>query len=207
MFVEEIFQVEDYAIFLAQFADLFYAQFFELFVGYGDDNGVVFVGFVGFYQAQVGGFFYVYPGVGGVYFCVHAFELCDYPKYLAVAGVGAVFLEGDTHDQDIGTHHRQAFFGHRTYQLIRNVIGHAVVQTSSGQDHFGVVTGLGGAVGQVVRVYADAMATDKAGAETQEIPLGAGGFEDLFGIQIQEVEQFGQFVDQRDIDIPLYILD
>ncbi|MNN96343.1 hypothetical protein D3C81_2153120 [compost metagenome] len=62
-------------------------------------------------------------------------------------------------------------------------------------------------VGQVVGVDANAVATDQAGAEGQEVPLGAGGLEHLFGVDAHLVEDDRQFVDQGDVEVALGVLD
>ncbi|MCY1559918.1 hypothetical protein D9M68_970020 [compost metagenome] len=72
---------------------------------------------------------------------------------------------------------------------------HAVVDAAPGQDHVRVVADLLGLVGQVIRVHADAMAADQAGAEGQEVPLGAGSFQHLVGVDAQAVEDQRQLVD------------
>ena len=70
-----------------------------------------------------------------------------------------------------------------------------------------MVADLLGLVGQVVGVDADAVPTDEAGAEGQEVPFGAGGFQDLAGVDVELVEEDGEFVDEGDVDVALGVLD
>ena len=62
-------------------------------------------------------------------------------------------------------------------------------------------------VGQVVRVHANAVPAHQAGAERQEVPLGAGGFEHFERVDAELVEQDRQVVDQRDVEVALGVLD
>jgi hypothetical protein len=50
-------------------------------------------------------------------------------------------------------------------------------------------------VGKVVRVDADAMATDEPGSERQKIPLGSGRLKDLGRIDADLVKQKRELVD------------
>ena len=62
-------------------------------------------------------------------------------------------------------------------------------------------------VGQVVRIDADAVAADQAGAERQEVPLGAGRLQHFQGVDAELVEQDRQVVDQGDVEVALGVLD
>jgi hypothetical protein len=65
---------------------------------------------------------------------------------------------------------------------------HAVVDAAAGQDDLGVVADFLRLVGEVVRVDADAVAADQAGAEGQEVPLGAGGLQHLQGVDASRLK-------------------
>ena len=86
-------------------------------------------------------------------------------------------------------------------------MAHVVVDAPSGEDHLRMVANLLGLVGEVVGVDADAVPADQAGAEGEEIPLGAGSRQHLGGIDAQAIENEGEFVDQGDIDVALGVLD
>ena len=62
-------------------------------------------------------------------------------------------------------------------------------------------------VGKVVRVDADAMATDEPGSERQKIPLGSRGLKHLGRIDADPVKQKRELVHQRNVEIALRILD
>ena len=61
--------------------------------------------------------------------------------------------------------------------LLGDELAHAVVDAAAGEDHLRVVAEHVGLVREVVRIDADAVAADQAGAERQEVPLGAGGLQ------------------------------
>ena len=60
---------------------------------------------------------------------------------------------------------------------------------------------------QVVGIDADAVATHQPWAERQEVPLGAGRLEHLGGVEIEFVEKDRELVDERDVHVPLGVLD
>ncbi len=70
-----------------------------------------------------------------------------------------------------------------------------------------VVAQLLGLVGEVVRIDADAVPADEPRAEWQEVPLGAGSNQDLFGVDVHALENHREFVHERDIDVALRVLD
>ena len=69
------------------------------------------------------------------------------------------------------------------------------------------VSALLGFVGEVVGVNADAVSADEAGAEVEEVPFGAGGGEHVEGVDPHLVEDEGEFVHERDVEIALRVLD
>ena len=89
----------------------------------------------------------------------------------------------------------------------RNISAHVVVDAPAGQDDLRVIADRLRLVGQVVRIDADAVAADQARPERQEVPLGAGGLQHVFGVDAQSVEDQRQLVDQRDVDVALGVLD
>eukprot|EP01022_Parablepharisma_sp_SALTPOND_P004211 TRINITY_DN118_c1_g1_i1.p1 TRINITY_DN118_c1_g1~~TRINITY_DN118_c1_g1_i1.p1 ORF type:complete len:1598 (-),score=548.50 TRINITY_DN118_c1_g1_i1:18136-22929(-) len=127
--------------------------------------------------------------------------------HLGVAQVGAVFLEGQAQHVDLGTLDVETGGNHGLDRLLGHELGHAVVDATTGQDHLRVVAQHLGLVGQVVRVHADAVATDQARTEGQEVPLGTGGLQHFQGIDADLVEDDGEFVHQRDVEVALGVLD
>ena len=96
---------------------------------------------------------------------------------------------------------------HGLDELRDHVGAHAVVQAAPGQDDLGVVADGLGLVRQVIGVDADAVAAHQAGAKRQEVPLGAGGLEHGLGVDAHAVEDDGQLVDERDVEVALGVLD
>ena len=88
-----------------------------------------------------------------------------------VAYVGAVFLEGEAQDEDMTAEHLDAFLEHELDDAVGHVGAHAVVHASAGEDDFGVVAVALGALGEIIGIDTDTVATDESGFEGQEGPL------------------------------------
>ncbi len=129
-----------------------------------------------------------------------------YVDDFGVAHVGAVFLEGKAEDEDVAAEHLDAFLEHELDYAVGHVGAHAVVHAAAGEDDFGVVAVALGALGEVVRVDAYAVAADESGLEGQEVPFGRGGFENVLRVDAHEGEDFRQFVDEGDVDVALRVL-
>lgn len=84
---------------------------------------------------------------------------------------------------------------------------HGVVDSAAGQNHLGMVADFLGFVREVVGINANAMATDQAWAEWEEIPLCACGFENLKSVKPELVKDEAEFIHERDIHIALGILN
>ncbi len=87
------------------------------------------------------------------------------------------------------------------------VIAHAVVDATAGEDDLGLVAGGLGAGGEVVGIDADAVAADQAGAEVEEVPLGAGGVQHVVDGEAEAAEDHGHLVDEGDVEVALGVLD
>ena len=124
-----------------------------------------------------------------------------------VAQVGAVFLEGQAEDEDAAVADADAALEHQLDQGLGDVGAHAVVDAPAGEDDLGVVANGNGLVGEVVGVDADAVAADQAGAEGQEVPFAAGGFQHFQGVDAELAEDQRQFVHQGDVEVALSVLD
>lgn len=106
-----------------------------------------------------------------------ALQFFDQIGHFAVADVGAVFFEGDAHDADFAAGHVDAVLQHALDDVACSVAGHVVVHSAASQDDLRVVAEFFGFVREVIRVYANAVATDHARPEGQEVPLAACGLE------------------------------
>ncbi len=70
-----------------------------------------------------------------------------------------------------------------------------------------MVTHLLGFVGDIKWIDADAVAADQAGAEGQEVPLGAGRRQHVLGVDSETVAYQRDFIDQGDVDVALGVLE
>ena len=100
-----------------------------------------------------------------------------------------------------------ALRGHQANDLAGDVQRHVVVDAPAREDHLRVVADLLRLVRQVVGIDADAVAADEAGPERQEVPLAARGLEHLLRVDAEPVEDHGELVDERDVDVALRVLD
>ena len=190
--------------------DVFCAQILELPVCDREDYRIVSarLGLGGHFDVIFGlRLFGVYPGIVDIDLRVGIAQLVDDVDHARVAHIRAVFLERQAHHQDAGADQVDAFRNHQANDLGSDIKTHVVVDPAAGEDHRRVITDFLRLVGQVIRIDADAMAADQPGREIQEIPLAAGGREDFLGIDFHAVEDHRQFVDQRDVDIALGVLD
>ena len=208
---EQGFDVIEHVLGLAQGMDAGGAQLQEFGMRHGQHDGVV--GICGrrlrhgLHAVFVFGFGRLNPGVVDVDLGVVAGQFPDDVDHLGVAHVGAAFLESEAQHQDARADDVDGLFQHQLDHLPGHVATHAVVDAPSCEDDFGVVADFLCLVGEVVRVHADAVAADEAGAERQEVPLGAGGFEDIEGIDAKAVEDQRQFVHQGNVEVALGVLD
>ncbi len=179
-------------------------------VGDGEDDGVVgaSIGLAdGSNAVFVLRFFDRDPGVVHIDVAVVVFQFGNDIDDAGVAQVWAVFLEGEAHDQHFGAFDLDALFGHGLDQLGNDVGAHAVVKAPAGQDDFRVVADGLGFVGEVVRVNANAVAADQAGAKGEEIPLATGRLEYRLGVDTHLVEDECELVDEGDVEVALGVFD
>ena len=73
--------------------------------------------------------------------------------------------------------------------------------------HLGMIADILRLVGEVVGIDADAVATDQTGTKGQKVPLGARRLQHFLGVDAEAMEDQGQLVDQRDVQIALGVLD
>ena len=197
-------------LWLAQCADGGGTHGFELVMRHGDDDGVIRAGLGllhggdAIFVLGLGG---VGPGVEHVGIHVVLGQFFDDVDHAGVAQVGAVFFEGQAHDEDACALHGQAALGHGFDELGDHVGAHAVIQAAARQYDLRVVANGFGLVRKVIRVYANAMAAHQAGPEGQKVPLAASGLQHGFGVDVHLVEDEGQLVDEGNVDVALGVFD
>ena len=84
---------------------------------------------------------------------------------------------------------------------------HRIVDVATGVDDPGVVAQLVRFPREVVGIDADAVSTDEAGAELEEVPLGTSGFEYFVRIDADAFEDDTELIDERDVDVALGVFD
>lgn len=195
---------------LAQRSDLVGAQGSKLVVCDGQDYSVVAPGLRRLNQAQsilVLGILVADPRVIDVDRNIIVAQLLQDVDDAGVTQVKAVFLEREPHHQDSCAADVNAAAQHGLDQLRDDIGAHAVVEALTGQNDLRMVANRFGLVRQIVRIYADAVTADEARTKQQEIPIGAGGEQDVLGFDAHLVENDREFVDQGDVKIALRILD
>ena len=63
------------------------------------------------------------------------------------------------------------------------------------------------AIGQIIRINADAVSAHKSRTEIQEIPLRSRSFQNRLGINSHLMENNGQLIHKRNVDITLAVLN
>src|SRR6202042_897057 len=101
-------------------------------------------------------------------------QLAHHFDYLRVSDVGAVLLERDAEHQHAGPFDVDALGRHELGNPPGDVQTHVVVEAPPGEDHLRVIADFLGLVGEVVGVDADAVPTDQARLEVEEVPLAGG---------------------------------
>ena len=188
-----------------------FAEFDELMVAYRQHHGSVLAS--GWWAAHALhtvffiGLGHVDPWVVYVDLGVVALECLHNVDDLGVAHIRAVFLEGQAQYQHFAAQHGQAFSQHELDGFVCHMVGHAVIDASAGQDDFRVVADFLGLVREVVGVNADAVAAHQAGAEGQEVPLGASSLQHFQRVDTQFVKNQAEFVHQGDVDIALGVFN
>ena len=127
--------------------------------------------------------------------------------HLAVTGVRAVLLEREAEDRHLRVLHILLRLDEALHAVLRDILAHVVVDAAAGQDDLAVVAQHLRLVRQVVRVDADAVAADEPRPEVQEVPFRSRGLQHGFRVYPHAVEDDGQLVHERDVDVPLRVLD
>ena len=91
--------------------------------------------------------------------------------------------------------------------LVRDPLAHAVVDAAAGKDDLRVIAGFLGAVGQIIRVDADAVTADETRLVIAGNSIGRRGGEHVAGVDAELMKDRRQFVHERDVEIALGVLD
>ena len=62
-------------------------------------------------------------------------------------------------------------------------------------------------MGEIIGIDANAVTADETGAEGQEVPFRASGFENFEGIDADFFEDHSQLVHERNVEVALGVLD
>jgi len=124
-----------------------------------------------------------------------------------IAQVRAILLERKPQDQHFGLGGGNFALRHQFDHPLRDVAAHAVVDPAAGEDNLRVIPDLLRLVGEVVRIHADAVATDQTRPKRQEVPFAARRFQHFMGIDAHALEDQRQLIDQCDVDVALGVFD
>src|SRR5680860_1460595 len=100
-----------------------------------------------------------------------------------------------------------SFFKHTFHKLGDHIGAHAVVQATSCENDFWVITNSLSLVSQIVGVNANAMSSDEARPERQKVPFCAGSFKNSLGINTHSVEDYRQLINQGNIQVSLGVFN
>src|SRR6478672_3995507 len=99
--------------------------------------------------------------------------------------------------------HRNSFLNYEFYDTRSHVIAHTVVQSSSCQNDFRMVTRFLRLLCEIVRVNSNTVTAHQTRFEIQKVPFCTRGSQNGLRINVEYVEYFRQFVHERNVDIPL----
>ena len=135
------------------------------------------------------------------------FQFADHVDDAGITQVRTVLLEGQAEDDDRAILDRMTAADQHFDRLFGDELAHAVVDAAASEDDFRVVAQFLRLVGEIVGVYANAVATDQARTEGQEIPFRSGCLQHFQGVDADLVENDRQFVHQCDVQVALGIFD
>jgi hypothetical protein len=207
---KDMLDVEHDAVAPAKFAYLLDTHFTELAVGHGEHDAIIRTSARTRDRLEsvlVLGNVRIDPRIVDLDARTIDEQLPHHVDHACVADIGTILLEGEPEHEDPRIAELDALADHQLRDALRDVDAHAVVEPATRQDHFRVVADGLGLVRQVVRINADAMTADQAGPERQEVPLAAGRLQHFLRVDAEAVEDQGQLVDQRNVDVALCILD
>lgn len=127
--------------------------------------------------------------------------------YLGIADVRTVLFEGDAEDKDLGVLDTDTFLVHALDCLVGYIGTHAVVESASikhnaREDSIDLCL-----LDEVIGIDTDTVPAHKSGAEFDEVPFAGGCLDDVAGVDVHGIEDFGEFVHEGDIDVALGVLD
>ena len=128
-----------------------------------------------------------------------AFDHVDYP---AVAQVGNILLEGQSQYQNA-----TGLAPKPLVEPVADPCAHGIVCVAPGQNDMWLMPQLLGAVSEIVGVDTDAVSSHQAGLEREKVPLRARRVEHIPDRQIKLGKDLGQLIHERDVDVPLRVLD
>jgi len=110
-------------------------------------------------------------------------QVGDDVVYLLLRMSGHVFFESQTEDYHGGALDWFAYVSDALDDHLAHMDRHGIVDLASRENHLRLIAELLGAVGEIVRIDADAMSTDEAGVILVEIPFCARRRQDFLGVE------------------------
>src|SRR5690625_460824 len=142
-----------------------------------------------------------------VYRRVVTFELLDNIHNTCIAEVGTVFLECEPKYQDPSINWVEPALQHEPDCLVGDIGPHSIICAPSGQYHVRMMANLLRLIGQVIRIYANAVSAYQPWPEREKVPFSPGSLQYFECIDVQLIEKNGQVVYQCDVEVPLSVLD
>ena len=96
---------------------------------------------------------------------------------------------------------------YQLYRLFGDEFPYSFVYAAPRKDDLRLVAQHFRLVREVIGIDADAVAADGAGLEIEEVPLSAGRFQHLGGVDAEPIEHDREIVHERDTGVALGILD
>src|SRR6478735_9662677 len=115
--------------------------------------------------------FVIRPGIIDVYVSTEILQLSDHIYNFTVSDIRTILFKGNSQHKHVCTFNGCAFMNHHLDHLVRYVCAHAIINSSTGQNHLWMIAYFLCFEGKVIWIYADTVSTYKPWSEWHEIPF------------------------------------
>ena len=127
--------------------------------------------------------------------------------HFRITYIRTILLESKTEYQYIRVQNMNSFFQHQFYHLTSHILSHTIIHTTTGQYDFRIIAITLCTLGQIIRVYANAVSSNQPRLEGKKIPFGTCSLQHILSINPHTREYLGKLIDKGYIDITLRILN